>query len=265
MNSSVVKAKLKKGEPALMLKSNFLSPRVVEMLGYLGYDCLWLCNEHLAMDESTLDSLVLAARSMGMDVALRRNMGSYEDLLRPLEMGVQGFMIPRVRSVDYIKRVVDYVKFPPLGHRGVDAVNVDADYGFLPLKDYLKRSNEETFIMAQIEDKEAIPLIDQIAAVEGVDILFVGPLDLTVSLGIPGQFRDPEIIKVIDAVAAACAKHGKCAGTPALGPEDTKTLMKKGYRFFSGPSDFRFVKKGFEETKETFKELGFSFRPPRVD
>jgi 4-hydroxy-2-oxoheptanedioate aldolase len=262
MNTSVVKAKLEQGEPVLVLKEHFASPRIVEMMGYLGYDCLWICNEHLGIDESQLDTLILAARSMGMDVMLRRNMSGYQEVLRPLEMGVHGFMIPRVRSVEYIKNVVDYVKFPPLGHRGVDAVNVDADYGFLPLEEYLKRANEETFIVAQIEDKEAIPLIDDVAAVEGVDILFVGPLDLSVSLGIPGKFRDPRVIEVIDAVAEACAKHGKYAGTPALGPDDTKSLIDKGFRFFTGPSDFRFVKKGFTETKETFQELGFTFRSP---
>jgi 2-keto-3-deoxy-L-rhamnonate aldolase RhmA len=195
-----------------------------------------------------------------MDVMLRRNMSGYEQFLRPLEMGVHGFMVPRIRSVDYIKEVVDFVKFPPEGRRGIDGVNVDADFGLLGLKDYIKRANEETFIVAQIEDKEAIPLIDDIAAVDGVDVLFVGPADLSLSLGMPGQFRDPAIMEIIDTVARACKKHGKIAGTPPMGQDDVDSLLEKGFRFFTSSADYRFIKKGLLDMKETFKSAGFSFR-----
>ena len=260
MNSSVIKEKLRRNEPTLAAKVNFSSPQIVEMMGTMGFDCLWLGNEHLWADVSRIDHMILAARASGMDAMIRRTMGGYDDLLQPLEMGVHGFMIPRVRSVEYIKEVVDYVKFPPEGRRGLDGVNADADFGLLPLEEYLARANRETFIVAQIEDREALPLIDEIAAVPGVDVLFIGHGDLSLSLGIPGQVRDDRILTAIDHVAAACRKHGKHAGIPARDAEDAAALMERGFRFFTCPGDYSFVRRGFEQTKDRFKSVGFTFR-----
>ena len=260
MHESIVVRKLKKREPILSVKVNFKSPAIVEMMGMMGFDCLWICNEHIYHDDSTIDHMTLAARAGGMDTMLRRNMSGYEQALLPLEMGVNGFMVPRVTSVDYIKRVVDYVKFPPKGRRGLDGVNADSDFGLIPLDEYLKRSNEQTFIIAQIEDEEAVDLVDDIAAVEGVDILFVGPADLSVSLGVPGQLQHEKVSKVLAQVGEACEKHGKCAGTPAISPEYSESLRGKGYRFFTAGGDYGFVKKGLQSLIETYSALGYSFR-----
>ena len=94
MLSSNVKRKLKEKQPVLLGKVNFKSPQIVEMMGLFGFDCVWLCNEHIYMDNRELDHLVLADRASGMDVMLRRNISGYHDALQPLEMGVQGLMIP---------------------------------------------------------------------------------------------------------------------------------------------------------------------------
>lgn len=261
MNPSIVKCKLANNDPVLVVKSNFMSPAIVEMMGTMGFDCLWLCNEHLPVDISRLDHMVTAARASGMDVVLRRPLGgSYADFLQPLEMGVHGFMIPRVRSVDLLRQAVADIKFPPEGKRGLDGVNADAEFGLLDLEDYLARANRETFIVAQIEDGESLALVDEVAAMPGIDVVFIGHADLSLSLGIPGQLRDPRIMEAIDLVAKACRKHGKHAGIPARDPDDAAMLMDKGFRFFSGASDYRFVKNGLLETRDAFGKVGFLFR-----
>ena len=260
MLSSNVKRKLKEKQPVLSAKVNFKSPQIVEMMGLIGFDCLWLCNEHIYIDNQELDHLVLAARASGMDVLLRRNISGYQDILQPLEMGVHGLMIPRVRDVSYLQRIVEYVKFPPMGKRGVDGVGADADFGLLSLDDYLIKANEETFIVAQIEDLEVIDQIEAIAALDGVDVLFIGHVDLSLSLGIPGQVRHEKILEVMDRVLEACSKHGKTAGIPAIDAEETVKLLEKGFRFFTTGADYRYIKNALLKLKKEFSEIGFRFR-----
>lgn len=259
MNISKVKAKFAAGEPVLVAKSNFHSPEIVEMLGFLGYDCVWLCNEHLYHDDALVDHLIRAARTQGMDTLLRRNISGYERALIPLESGVNGLMIPRVRTVEYAKTVVEYVKFPPIGRRGIDGVNADADWGFIELDDYLKKANERTFIVIQVEDPETVEIADELAAIEGVDVLFVGPADLSLGYGVPGQMRHEKVQRAIDVVADACKKHGKVAGTPAIDAEDTQKLLDRGYGLFTTSADYRFVRNGLLDSRSAFSELGFSF------
>ena len=260
MKPSIVRSKLAAGLPVLVAKSNFHSPEIIEMLGFLGYDCVWICNEHLYHDDSEIDHLIRAARASGIDTLLRRNMSGYERALIPLESGVNGLMIPRVRTVDYVKRVVEYTKFPPLGRRGIDGVNADADFGFMELGEYLDRANERTFLVIQIEDPEAVDIVEEIAAIDGIDVLFVGPGDLSLAYGVPGELRHPKVQAAIDRVAEACGKHGKVAGTPAIDAEDTQRLMDRGYRLVTTSADYRFVRNGLMSTKETFEDLGFTFR-----
>ncbi len=260
MNPSIVKRKLAAGEPVLTAKINSMSTHFVEMMGTMGFDCLWLGNEHLYADNSKIDHMITAARAAGMDTMLRRNMSGYHDLLQPLEMGVHGFMIPRVRKVEYLQEVVEMVKFPPEGKRGLDGVNADADFGLLGVEEYIKRSNDQTFIVAQIEDAEALDIIDDVAAMPGVDVVFIGHGDLALSLGIPGKVRDPKIIDAIDRVGAACVRNGKVAGIPSTGPDDATALMKKGFGFFATGGDYSFVKNGLLQLKENYSKIGFTFR-----
>jgi len=260
MNPSIVRRKLQAAEPFLAAKVNFLHPHIVEMMGLIGFDCLWICNEHLSLDLRDLDHVTLACRAAGMDTMLRRNVVNYQDLLQPLEMGVHGFMIPRVRSVDYLKKVVEYVKFPPLGRRGLDGVNADAEFGLLPVEQYTKRSNDQTFIVAQIEDPEALEIVDEVAAVEGIDVLFLGQGDLSLGLGIPGQVRHEMILRATDSVLSACARHGKTAGIPALSADDARTLMARGFRFFTTGADYRFIRNGLLALRKEFTDIGFTFR-----
>jgi 2-keto-3-deoxy-L-rhamnonate aldolase RhmA len=151
------------------------------------------------------------------------------------------------------------VKFPPEGSRGVDGVNAVADIGLLPRPEYPARANRETFIVAQIEEPAALERLDEIAAVKGVDVLLVGPADLSVQLGIPGQLRDRRILDAFDKVARACQKHGKRAGTTTGDPEDARKLIERGYLFFGTSIDYAPVRSHMLKLKETFGPVGFTF------
>lgn len=260
MYPSVVRRKIQRNEPVLVAAAVLNSPRVVELIAMMGFDCVWICNEHVSMDESELEHLVRAARAGKMDVMLRRRAGEYPELLRPLEIGVHGFLIPRVRNAAEARQVVEWTKFPPEGRRGLAGGNADAEYGFLPLTRYVERSNRETFIACQIEDPEAVEHVDDIASVPGVDILFVGPVDLSLGYGAPGELRHPSVLSALDRVAEACARHGKVAGTTCASVEDARSLMDSGYRLLAVGTDMRFVREGMWGLRRAYGELGFTFR-----
>jgi 2-keto-3-deoxy-L-rhamnonate aldolase RhmA len=166
-------------------------------------------------------------------------------------------MVPHVKSADEARWVVRNAKFHPQGLRGIDCVEPAADFGLTPLPDYIRAVNQETFIVVQIEDKEALDEIDAIAAVPGVDVLFIGAADLTQSLGIPGQFDHPEIRKARGKVAEAAAKHGKWWGCPASAEEAERLHREEGASFFGGCAVLWVVLDGLRQIRSDFtRRLG---------
>lgn len=246
-------------EPVMMFKVCYNDPEIVEMVCSLGYDAIWICTEHKKIDPVTLDSMIRACRLTGTDAIIRVKPSNHTDVLTLLEMGARGLLIPHVLSADEAAKIVEYSKFAPLGKRGLDLIHPDSGFGTVPIRQYQAEANQNTTLLLQIEDKEAIPHIDEIASVEGVDGLFVGPGDLSNDLGHPGELTHPSVSAVIDTVAEACRKHGKIAAIAAGKPEQLRTYIDKGYRLFGGASDYRFLFNGIRDSIEIFKDVGFTF------
>jgi 2-keto-3-deoxy-L-rhamnonate aldolase RhmA len=135
------------------------------------------------------------------------------------------------------------MKFPPVGRRGCDAVHAEAEFGRLPMADYMSAANRENFLIVQVEEPEVVAHIDAIAALPGVDVLFVGPGDLSIGLGKAGQSDEPEVMAIMYQVVDACRRHGKPAGIPCA-PEQVGKYRKLGFSFFNVFSDFRGVSNG---------------------
>ena len=152
MKKSIVREKMSKGAPILAAKINFMNPDMAELIGYAGYDVLWICNEHAYINPDTLKNILRTAKITGIDMMVRTSYGKgdYTDLIRPLEAGAQGLMIPHIHDKEQLEFIVRECKFHPLGMRGVDAVNQDADQGYASMLDYMKFANDNTFIVAQI-------------------------------------------------------------------------------------------------------------------
>ncbi len=151
-------------------------------------------------------------------------------------------------------------EFAPIGSRGLDGVNADADWGHMSLKGYLQFSNEETALILQIEDVAVISELDDIASIPGFDILFVGIGDLSQSLGCTGDLHRPEIWEILKKVAEVAKRHGKFVGTPGLSPEWTQRLIDLGYRFITSGADIIFLKKSFLQLRKEYEKMGFSFK-----
>jgi 4-hydroxy-2-oxoheptanedioate aldolase len=201
--------------------------------------------------------MILAARSTGMDSMVRIEKDNYPSALKPLEMGAKGIIVPHVKTANQAKEIVRAMRFYPVGRRGVDGVNADSGWMSIEFKDYLKFSNRETFIALQIEDPEAVDSIEEIASIPGYDILFVGPGDLSVAMGIPGDIENKKIWDVIEKVGKMADKYGKYAGTIAGSPERAKKLLDLGHRFLTAGADIIFLRESFLKLKSEYEELGF--------
>ncbi|MFO0954041.1 MAG: aldolase/citrate lyase family protein [Isosphaeraceae bacterium] len=259
MRPSKIKARLKSGEPVLVTALAFTDPAVFELTSLMGFDGIWLDLEHHAVSVETAATLMRAARVGSSDIMARPAKGEFMRLGRLLEAGAHGIMYPRCDDADEARQVVAWSKFAPLGRRGIDTGNADNPYCCTPLVPYLKQANDETFLVIQIEDPAALDHVDEIAAVEGVDVLFLGPGDFSILAGIPGQYDHPLIAQAVERVASAAAKAGKAWGMPVGSPEQAKLRMDQGAKFLAHGADILMVKSGLEAIRQNFGPLGFSF------
>ncbi len=169
-------------------------PKFVEIVGLQGgYDAVWLDQEHTGVTIAQLEDAARAARACGLDSFARIYARDYATVMRPLEAGVGGIMAAQVRSAAEAAQVVHWARFHPHGQRGVNGTGVDGRYGSMPLADYFRHAEDESFIAIQIEHADAVADVENIAALAGVDLLFIGPADLSQSLGIPGEWEHPRL------------------------------------------------------------------------
>ncbi len=259
MRKSRVKAKLAKNEPVLLTSLHLNDPSMFEFASLMGFDGLWLDLEHHSHSVETANELLRAARVGSSDVMVRPAKGEFMRMGRILEAGANGIMYPRCDNAEEAAQVVRWSKFAPLGTRGIDGGNPDMPYCSMPLTDYIREANEQTFTVIQLESPESIEHADAIAATEGVDVLFLGPGDFSILSGIPGQFDHPSIIEARSAIATAAAAHGKHWGSVAFSPEHANELVELGSRFICHSADLLILKRGFEKLQSDFTQIGFTF------
>ena len=236
MRKSKVLAKLRAGETATCFKTNFTEARIVEMIGLAGFDCVWTCYEHCGNDLAAIERQIYAAKATDMDIVVRVSKGSYSDFIRPLEMDATGIMVPHVMSAAEARDIAWKTKFHPVGRRPADGGNADGGFLFHPASKYMEDSNNEKFVICQIEDPEAMEELDEIAQVKGLDMLFFGPGDYSHALGVPGQMKNEKVLEAWKKVADVCKKYNVLAGTVA-NPDNIEQLHEWGYRFLNMSSD----------------------------
>ena len=247
--------KLRRGEFVYSMKFNLESSRAVEIAGITGFDCAWVCDEHIADDPSTLERQILAAKSYGMDLLVRVRRGSYNGYIKPLELDAAGIMVPHVISAADAAEVVRCTRFHPIGRRAVDGGNADGMFCLFPQElDYYQFVNRNRFLLIQIEDVEAMAELDAICATEGIDIIFFGPGDFSHSLGVPGQLDHPEVVEARRRVAACARKHGKFAGTVGSA-ESAAELHALGYQFLNVGADVRALGEYFQSIRRRLENI----------
>ena len=183
----------------------------------------------------------------------------YHHIARLCDVGAQGVMPPMINNAQEARQIVSYLKYAPQGVRGCALGLAHDDYRPGPVAGKFKAANEKTALVALIESAEGIKNIDAIAALEGVDCLWVGHFDLSCSLGIPGQFDHELIQQAMRRIAEAAKNAGKHWGCPAFSREHTEKLLELGARFICHHADILMIKAGLEQIRRDFAPLGFSF------
>lgn len=256
---SKVKAKLAANQPVMCSCMHLTDPSTYELISLLGWDAIWMDLEHHGYSVQTAQHLMRAARVGGTDIMARPAKWEYMRMARLLESGAHGILYPRCSNADEAREVVRWAKFAPLGERGIDAANPDNPYLLTPLKEYLQLANDNTWIAIQIEDPAALDQVEKIAAVPGVDIIFLGPGDFSILSGIPGDMTHPKMHEAIRRIAAAAKAHGKHWGMPSPTPQRAKELLDLGARFICHGADIVLLKNALETIRENMKPLGFTF------
>ena len=208
----------------------------------LGFDWFMVDTEHAHVNPETLAAIV-ALQGETDPVPLVRVGDADQYLIKQaLDAGAQGILVPLVNSETQAKAAVAYAKYPPDGVRGV-ASAAASRYG-QQLGSYLRSANGRTLVGVQIETREALDHLDAIASVEGVDLLFVGPQDLTLNLGLLDDRKHPRVREAMARVVDVARRHGKVAGTLVVDAEEKRAAVDLGFRFVSLASDVRFLLNG---------------------
>lgn len=236
MRSSKTLAKLRAGETVRICNLGHFIPAFVRHAAHFGFDCIWLDLEHRTFSDREVQALLQLFHQFDIDCMLRAPTLEKTRLYRYLEDGASGLMIPHVSTPEKAKSLVDAIKFPPIGDRGIDGAGLDSDFHLQGGEGYTDAANRETFLVVQIETPEAVANVDAIAAVEGVDGLFVGPGDL--GLRIAKTETDLTLDAAFQQVAAACKRHGKAWGTPCASVENMHHMRDLGAQLIAHGGEF---------------------------
>ncbi|MBE6729402.1 MAG: hypothetical protein E7568_04115 [Ruminococcaceae bacterium] len=208
---NIFKEKILAGEKTIGTFCELMSENVVEALGYAGLDYVVFDNEHSPIEAETNLALVRAAEHGGITPFARVKGISRPALLKLLDIGVQGLIVPNVKTVDDVNQLVSWSKYAPIGNRGFSASRKDG-WGYMlnmSIQDTMEFFNEQVLLIPQCETIEALESIEEITAINGVDGIFVGPYDLSIAMGIPGEFSNPKFVAALDRIIRACRKAGK--------------------------------------------------------
>jgi len=260
MRRSRVLAKLRAGKLAGCVKLNLGDPRVAEIAAASGVDCIWIDLEHVGNDLREVENQIRAAKVFDVDTVVRVPRGSYSDLVRPLEMDATGIMVPHVMSARDARQVVWQTRFHPVGRRPLDGGNADGAYCTIPPDEYTRQANRERFLIVQIEDPEPMAELDEIARVEGIDVILFGPGDFSHGIGCVGRLDDPRVVEAERRIAETALRHGKFAGAVA-GLDTLPAKLALGYRFINVGADVLALTDYFGRIAQAFRAAGAS--PPR--
>jgi 2-keto-3-deoxy-L-rhamnonate aldolase RhmA len=240
MTDRPLRSRVLAGELTLGAFAMLGAPLSTELLARAGFDWLVIDLEHGAGTEADLVANLLAARAAGTSAIVRPQSGERLRVGRALDMGADGIMVPRLETPDEIREAVGFLRYPPDGIRGVALVTRGAGLGSLGHAD-VRGLNEGILGVFQVESGPAVANAAEIAAIDGVDVLFVGPADLSHAMGVPGRFDDPAFVDALKTVAAAAGGAGKAAGILLRTAADAPRYVELGYRFLGIGSDGAFV------------------------
>jgi len=232
------------GEMLIGAFSDLASPLAAELLAKAGMDWTVIDLEHGTATEADLLGLLYAVGTTPMAPIVRPQSAERLRVGRALDLGAAGIMLPQLQSINQVREAVAYLRYPPVGSRGVALRTRGADMGALSHADVARVVNERIVGIVQIESVDAVAAADEIAALDEVDVLFVGPADLSHALGAPGRFDEPRYLDALTTVVAAARRRGKAAGILLYDVATFGAHADLGFRFIGLGSEGSYVSAG---------------------
>lgn len=236
-----LKNKLKNNELTIGTWVTIGHPSVVEILATAGFEWVTIDIEHAAIDFATVQNLITVAQGKGMKALVRVSKNEEVVIKRVLDAGADGVIVPMVKSGAEAAEAVSYVKYPPIGKRGVGLSRAQ-NYG-IGFEDYKKHVEEEIVVIAQVEHIEAVHNLKDIITTPGIDGIIVGPYDLSGSMGKPGAYNDDDVKEALEKVKKVCIEHNFPLGFHVIESDSSKLQVKidEGYTFLAFSLDFFFL------------------------
>jgi 4-hydroxy-2-oxoheptanedioate aldolase len=229
ISANSVLRKLRNNEPVFGPLINFSSPWFVDVVGATGFDFVLLDAEHGPLSLESTEQMIRAAESAGITPLVRVPANVPHEILRFLDIGAMGVQVPQLNSAADARAAANAVRFPPHGTRGLATLPRAAGYGIGPsAPDYIEIANREIVLMAMVETREGVENIDAIAAMEGVDIIAIGPGDLSASLGFQGDRSAPAVRDALEHVIERSHANGRWVSLPATDIDSARALVKRG-------------------------------------
>ena len=233
-----IKKKLGAGEPVLgSMVFEFFTPGIARICANAGAEFVMYCMEHTGIGFETLKPQFALCRALGVTPLVRVPATEYHFVARALDIGALGVMVPLVDTAEQAERIVSFTRYPPKGRRGAAFGFAHDDYQGGDVVEKMRAIHERTLVICMIETRSGLENVEAIAAVDGVDVLWLGHFDLTNFLGIPAQFSHPQYRDAVKRIAAAAAKHGKSAGYMAASAELGREYLAAGYRMIATGTD----------------------------
>jgi len=234
MRANPLKSALASGSVQLgSILGQFRSPEIVRVYKAAGFDWVFIDTEHGGFDVETVQDICRVSSLIGLTPLVRVVDVQYSLLARALDCGAEGVILPRVESPDLLERAVAWTKFPPQGARGFGLGRMAVDYSPFSMPQIMQYMNENAMTVLQIETRRAVEAREELLTVEGIDAVIVGPADLSISLGVPGEFEHPLMMSAIESIMDTCARRNIVPGIHVRAPHLARGWRERGMRLLS--------------------------------
>lgn len=223
---------LKEDRPLLGMFMGITSPALVEMAAFAQFDFVIIDNEHGPAGIETTEHMIRAARCAGIVPLVRVSGANVQEILRTLDVGASGVQVPQVNNPEQARLVVEAAKYPPMGNRGVAFSTRAAGFGFFGGAAHVQNSNAQTVVITHIETVEAVKNLDKMLAIQGIDAMFIGPTDLSTSMGHAGNPGHPEVQATIADCIGRVRAAGKVPGVLITNADEFHKFRALGARYF---------------------------------
>ncbi|HZU25997.1 MAG TPA: aldolase/citrate lyase family protein [Bryobacteraceae bacterium] len=230
----------------------YRSPEVPRALAAAGFDYVFIDMEHSSFDLPLVHDMIRASADSGITPIVRIGELLYSLAARLLDSGAQGIILPRVEDPAVLREALSWMRFPPVGKRGYGVNPTMVRYEACSFEEIIEHQNTQTLVVVQLETRAAVEHADEMLSLPGVDIAMVGPADLSIALGVPGQFDHPKMVETIDGLIAKCNKHGVVPGIQTRTLAMSKFWAARGMRFIGTGAEHTML---LEKAKEMVGQL----------